>query len=54
MTGISRDHLATELVRIALNPDRLRALLAKVEEEDPMALDSLDKAVRRLDLTRNM
>ena len=54
MTSVQRNALATELIKIALNPDKMRALLDNLEQRDVTALYQIDRAIKDLGLTRNL
>lgn len=54
MSESDRSALATELIKVALNPDRLRALLRIVDHDDPGCLVAMESAIHEMGLTRNL
>ena len=54
MTTAEINNLGTELINIALNPDRMRALLQIVNADDPIALQTISDAINEAGLTRNL
>lgn len=54
MTAAEINFLATELVHVALNPDRLRAVLRVADADDPGCLSAIADAIKETGATRNM
>lgn len=54
MSTAELNQLGTELINIAVNPDRLRALLTIVNADDPASLDVFRDAIDESGMSRNL
>lgn len=46
------NQVAHDLIKVALNPDRMRAVLARFHHQDPWAIETLEKILP--EFTRNL